>query len=127
MPEETESELSNITARSFSVAMWVRMPESIKGKSTILSNPVSDTDFRSVSIHVVDHSGHVVAKVTREDGTRITLESKSRVLDLKWHEIALSAKRGGMARLYIDGVLEDETLQKTTRGSEYAFLVGGFR
>ena len=43
-----------------------------------------------------------MAKVTKENGGKTTLESTTSVLDGRWHEVILTVKRGGKSRLYMD-------------------------
>ena len=99
--------LTNLTEKSFSIAVWIRMPSSLERESIILLNPVNENDFSSVKLSVVDYTGHVVAKVSKENGAKTSLESTTSVLDGRWHEVILSVKRGGKSRLYIDSTEED--------------------
>ena len=87
--------LTSLTEKSFSIAVWIRMPISLERESIILLNPVNENDFSSVKLSVVDYTGHVVAKVSKENGAKTTLESTTSVLDGRWHEVILTVKRGG--------------------------------
>ena len=126
-PADTHPDLllRHLTAGSFSVSTWFRLPYQLDADAPILANPGNETPFTSFTLFADQASGTLEARIRGKDGETTPLSSHLDILDNQWHEITLTVEPGGMASLYLDGILQDEAPQGETLSGEAPFLVGG--
>ena len=116
-------DLTYLTARSFSIAVWVRIPEPLQENSTILTN-LSPSGTQSLHMYADHGTGSIIAEFSDANRAPLTLSTNSSVLDGQWHEITLTVSSGEVAQIYLDGQLEDNQSHTGASYEATTFLIG---
>ncbi len=131
-PNESFTNITDATANSFSLSLWVKTQE-VVGNDTddALNGAVVIWQYESGTDDIIPVSitGNKVAFHTGdESGNSQTLHSTSSVTDGNYHHIVVTRDRNtGVKKIYVDGVLE-ATATGTTRvlnANGHYFSIGG--